>query len=177
MKTIGRTRTRLRCFALAYLGADGKPPLPRGASFLSRTFAGALRGSWNSVWKRFDRLSKACVFEAFFDKLGSMSSTAHLVQLFGSIVVRAHVSAAEARGGQEGQALRRSHGGFTIVPVIHHKAKEKNKPAFFARVPLQGPRPRRAGVGDSALQAGRAMLRKVVSFVAGRCLIQFVHRA
>jgi transposase len=31
-------------------------------------------GNWNSVWKRFDRLSKAGVFEAFFDALASMSS-------------------------------------------------------------------------------------------------------
>ena len=29
-------------------------------------------GHWNSVWKRFDRLSKAGVFEAFFDTLASM---------------------------------------------------------------------------------------------------------
>ena len=32
-------------------------------------------GHWNNVWKRFDRLSKAGVFEAFFDTLASMSST------------------------------------------------------------------------------------------------------
>ena len=38
-------------------------------------------GPWNSVWKRFDRLSKAGVFEAFFDTLASMSSTAHLLQM------------------------------------------------------------------------------------------------
>ena len=31
-------------------------------------------GHWNSVWKRFDRLSKAGVFEAFFNTLASMSS-------------------------------------------------------------------------------------------------------
>jgi hypothetical protein len=35
---------------------------------------------WNSVWKRFDRLSKACVFEAFFDALAAMSSSAHLIR-------------------------------------------------------------------------------------------------
>jgi transposase len=35
-------------------------------------------GPWSSVWKRFDRLSKAGVFEAFFDALASMSSSAHL---------------------------------------------------------------------------------------------------
>ncbi len=58
-------------------------------------------GNWNSVWKRFDRLSKAGVFEAFFDALASMSSTAHLIQMFDSTVVRAHVSAAGAKGGKK----------------------------------------------------------------------------
>jgi len=49
-------------------------------------------GHWNSVWKRFDRLSKAGVFEAFFDMLAEMSATAHLIQMFDSTIVRAHVS-------------------------------------------------------------------------------------
>ncbi|NGO51447.1 transposase [Mesorhizobium camelthorni] len=57
-------------------------------------------GKWNSVWKRFDRLSKACVFETFFDHLAALSSSAHLVQMFDSTVVRAHVSAAGAKGGR-----------------------------------------------------------------------------
>lgn len=57
-------------------------------------------GHWNSVWKRFDRLSKAGVFEAFFDTLASMSASAHLIQMFDSTVVRAHVSAAGAKGGK-----------------------------------------------------------------------------
>ena len=57
-------------------------------------------GAWNSVWKRFDRLSKAGVFEAFFDTLASMSSSAHLIQMFDSTIVRAHVSAAGAKGGR-----------------------------------------------------------------------------
>ena len=56
-------------------------------------------GLWNSVWKRFWRLSKVGVFEAFFDALASPSETAHLVQMFDSTVVRAHVSAAGAKGG------------------------------------------------------------------------------
>jgi transposase len=77
-------------------------------------------GPWNSVWKRFDRLSKAGVFEAFFDMLASMSSTAHLIQMFDSTVVRAHVSAAGAKGGREGQALSRSRGGF--ITKIHAKS-------------------------------------------------------
>ena len=73
------------------------------------------------MWRRFDQLSKAGVFEAFFDTLASMSSTTHLLQMFDSTVVRAHVSAAMEQGdGQEGQALGRSRGGFTTK--IHAKS-------------------------------------------------------
>ncbi|QKV18270.1 transposase [Oricola thermophila] len=53
-------------------------------------------GKWNSIWKRFDRLSKAGVFDVFLDHLANLSSSAHLVQMFDSTVVRAHVSAAGA---------------------------------------------------------------------------------
>jgi transposase len=55
-------------------------------------------GHWNTVWKRFDRLGRAGVFEAFFDTLAGMSSSAHLIQMFDSTIVRAHVSAAGAKG-------------------------------------------------------------------------------
>ena len=54
-------------------------------------------GPWNSVY----RLSKAGVFEAFFDTLASMSSTAHLIQMFDSTVVPAHGSVAGAKGGKK----------------------------------------------------------------------------
>ena len=57
-------------------------------------------GNWNSIWKRFWRLSRAGVFEAFFEALASLSQSAHLVQMFDSTVVRAHVSAAGAKGGR-----------------------------------------------------------------------------
>jgi transposase len=57
-------------------------------------------GNWNSIWKRFWRLSRAGVFEAFFDALAAMSRTAQLVQMFDSTIVRAHVSAAGAKGGR-----------------------------------------------------------------------------
>ena len=57
-------------------------------------------GPWNSVWKRFWRLREAGVFEAFFETLAGLSSTAHLVQMFDSTTVRAHVSAAGAKGGK-----------------------------------------------------------------------------
>src|SRR5277367_6930092 len=56
-------------------------------------------GHWNSVWKRFWRLSRSGTFEAFFDALAALSETADLVQMFDSTVVRAHVSAAGAKGG------------------------------------------------------------------------------
>ena len=62
-------------------------------------------GHWNSIWKRFWRLSRSGTFEAFFDALAAMSETAHLVQMFDSTVVRAHVSAAGAKGGS---MIRRS---------------------------------------------------------------------
>ena len=58
-------------------------------------------GHWNSVWKRFWRLSRSGVFEAFFQALAGLSRTAHLVQMFDSTVVRAHVSAAGAKGGSK----------------------------------------------------------------------------
>ena len=64
-------------------------------------------GLWNSVWKRFDRLSRAGVFEDFFAMLAGLSGTAHLVQMFDSTVIRAHVSAAGAKGGSR---VRRSGG-------------------------------------------------------------------
>lgn len=62
-------------------------------------------GNWNSVWKRFWRLSRSGVFEAFFQALAGLSRTAHLIQMFDSTVVRAHVSAAGAKGGSR---IRRS---------------------------------------------------------------------
>ena len=77
-------------------------------------------GHWNSVWKRFDRLSKAGVFKAFFDALASMSSSAHLIQMFElDDRARAWVGG-RGKGGQQGQALGRSRGGFTTK--IHAKS-------------------------------------------------------
>jgi transposase len=56
-------------------------------------------------WKRFWRLSRTGVFEAFFQILAETSKSAHLVQMFDSTVVRAHVSATGAKGGSK---IRRS---------------------------------------------------------------------
>ena len=62
-------------------------------------------GNWNSVWKRFSRLSASGVFEAFFQALAQLSPTANLVQMFDSTTVRAHVSAAGAKGGSRARRL------------------------------------------------------------------------
>jgi transposase len=64
-------------------------------------------GPWNSVWKRFWRLSRAGVFEASFAALAGLSRTAPLGQMFDSTAVRAHVSAAGAKGGR---TIRRPSG-------------------------------------------------------------------
>jgi transposase len=39
-------------------------------------------GNWNSIWKRYWRLSKAEVLEDFIDSLKASGRTAHLAQLF-----------------------------------------------------------------------------------------------
>ena len=62
-------------------------------------------GNWNSVWKRFDRLGKAGVFEDYFSILAGLDEGAHLIAMFDSTVIRAHVSAAGAKGGRK---VRRS---------------------------------------------------------------------
>jgi len=67
-------------------------------------------GKWNSVWKRFNRLSHAGVFEDFFAMLAGLSDTARLVQMFDTTVVRAHVSAAGAKGGS-----RARHSGAPVA--------------------------------------------------------------
>jgi transposase len=56
-------------------------------------------GNRNSIWKRFWRLGRTGTFEAFFQALAGLSRTAHLVQMFDSTIIRAHVSAAGAKGG------------------------------------------------------------------------------
>ncbi|NKB80171.1 hypothetical protein HED49_23275 [Ochrobactrum daejeonense] len=53
------------------------------------------------------------MFETFFDHLAELSSSAHLVQMFDSTIVRAHVSADCAKGA-EGQTLGRSRSAFDM---------------------------------------------------------------
>jgi transposase len=74
----------------------------------------AAYGNWNSAWKRFWRLSRSGVFEAFFQLLAETSKTAHLVQMFDSTVVRAHVSAAGAKGGSKIKHSAIREAGFPV---------------------------------------------------------------
>ena len=69
-------------------------------------------GNWNSVWKRFWRLSQRGVFEALLANLAQTSGTAHLVQMVDSTVVRAHVSAAGAKGGSKARPSAARAAGF-----------------------------------------------------------------
>jgi transposase len=92
-------------------------------------------GHWNSVWKRFDRLSKAGVFEAFFDTLAGMSASAHVIQMFDSTIVRAHVSAAGAKGGSTVRrsaarvaGSRRKSTPRRIIPASHHRVRSDRRP-------------------------------------------------
>ena len=81
-------------------------------------------GNWNSVWKRFWRLSRAGVFEAFFEALAALSGTAHLVQMFDSTIVRAHVSAAGAKGGRVGRPW--------AAPGVGSRPKSTSRPTGMA---------------------------------------------
>jgi transposase len=81
-------------------------------------------GRWNSVWKRFWRLSRAGVFEAFFDALAAMSRPAHLVQMFDSTVVRAHVSAAGAKGGRRAKR--------SAAPVAASRPRSTSRSTWMA---------------------------------------------
>lgn len=74
-------------------------------------------GPWNTVWKRFWRLSKAGVVEAMSDQLAATCESAHLVQLFDSIIARDHVSAAGAKREQDSQTLGRSRAAYPPTSI------------------------------------------------------------
>ena len=63
-------------------------------------------GHWNSVWKRFWRLSRSGTFEAFFDALAAMSETAHLVQCPSSEILRQEAAGTKRESGASWLMLR-----------------------------------------------------------------------
>ena len=85
-------------------------------------------GKWNSAWKRFWRLSRSVVFEAFFQMLAECSQTAHLIQFFDSTTARPRLSRRGERG-QHRQALGCSRGGFSTK--IHLKTDLDGNPLDF----------------------------------------------
>ncbi len=89
-------------------------------------------GNWNSVWKRFWRLSRTGTFEAFFQALAGLSRTAHLVASRADVRQHHHPCAClggRGKGGQQGQALGRSRGGFGAK--IHLKCDFEGLPLDF----------------------------------------------
>src|ERR1700750_931356 len=90
-------------------------------------------GKWNSVWKRFWRLSRTGVFEAFFQMVAATSQTAPLVHMCDSTVVRAHVSAAGAKGGSKS---RRSavQGVVSRAKSISRRTSMASQSRFTSRV-------------------------------------------
>src|SRR3954447_10820984 len=116
-------------------------------------------GNWNSIWKRFWRLSQAGVFEALFEALATNSQTAHLVQMFDSTTVRAHVSAAGARrdgekGGPRARPSAAPAGGAPrplargLLDQDPHKGRSRR---LAARLPPDpGPGERQPPVRDPA---------------------------
>lgn len=87
-------------------------------------------GPWNSVWKRFNRLSKAGVFEAFFEALAGLSRSARLIQMFDSTIVRAHVSAAGAKGGKTDRFLAARGAGLRQKSTSNQTRRARRSPSI-----------------------------------------------
>lgn len=77
-------------------------------------------GSWNTVWKRFWRLSQAGTFEAFVGALAAMGETAHLAPLFGSIWYTLTSRRPGQKGAKPDVALPQSWWLFAEAPSEGH---------------------------------------------------------
>lgn len=90
-------------------------------------------GKWTTVASRFRRWTAKGIWQTIWatlqreaDLQEQLDWSMHFVD---GTVVRAHQCAAGARGGQEGEALGRSRGGFGTK--IHVRAEGKGKPMAF----------------------------------------------
>src|SRR3984957_6320248 len=87
--------------------------------------------------------------------------------------------------GYASKANREAARARGIAPVIPHKANERDKPAFFAKLLYKARSRIEQGVGRLkrfkrvALRCEKTArnFRSIVSFAAGLCLIKFVHTA
>lgn len=89
-------------------------------------------GNWNAVFQRFRRWAKKGHWQRIMEQLQDPDLKRLLID---STVVRAHQHAAGARGGQEGQALGRSRGGFSTK--IHISVDGVGDPVKFLLSPGQ----------------------------------------
>jgi transposase len=87
-------------------------------------------GSWHTVSSRFYRWRRTSIWQHILaalqrqaDQQGRLDWSLHFVD---STIVRAHQHAAGARGGQAGEALGRSRGGFSTK--LHLRADRHGKP-------------------------------------------------
>lgn len=90
-------------------------------------------GSWQTVSSRFYRWRRAGIWSRILgslqeqaDRRGQLDWSVHFID---STMVRAHQHAAGARGGQSGEALGRSRGGFSTK--IHVRAERHGKPVVL----------------------------------------------
>src|SRR6266853_571208 len=129
-------------------------------------------GNWNSVWKRFWRLSQRGVFEAMLALLAGMSGTAHLVQMFDSVglPLAFHLTGGEASDsrnfailldigpditpravlgdkGYDARANREAARRRGICPAIPYRENAADKPAFFPKILYKGRARAEQGVG------------------------------
>lgn len=151
-------------------------------------------GKWYNLWKRFDRLSKVCVFETFFDDFAALSSSAHLVQMFDSTVVCDMSRRQEQKGADwpgtarldRRQGLRRQDNRKAARTATSFQSSptgdEKNKPAFFAEALYKGRARIEQAASSSASNALPYVARKpnfasIVALVAGFIPIKSVRTA
>jgi transposase len=120
-----------------------------------------------------------------FDLTGGEASDARYFDILLDIGPDIQPRAVICDKGYASKANREAARARGIVPVIPHKANERDKPAFFASTLYKARSRIEQGVGRLkrfkrvALRCEKAArnFRSIVSFAAGLCLIKFVHTA